>query len=171
MADFPAIKSDPDSVPGRCFGSMPVLKMGDGTLVAQSMATAQCAAQIALGQGTVQSTAIDAMYAGTHADLQSAMYACLFGSDESKKAGKERLPDKAEKFLAAIERMLPATGFVNGGTTPTLGDLALFDVCTSPFPGLPALGIDLAPYPKLTALLAKVKGGPRIAAYCAKRGF
>jgi len=171
MAEFGPIKSDPNSPPGKCFGSMPVLKLSDGTLVAQSIATAQCAAQIALGPGTVQSRAADAMYAGAHADMQSAMYKCLFGSDESKAAGKEALPATAEKFLIAIERMLPAEGFINGGSGPTLGDLALFDVCTSPFPGLISLGVDLSPYPKLTALVSKIKEVPRIAAYCAKRGF
>jgi hypothetical protein len=63
------------------------------------------------------------MYAGTHADLQGAMYKCLFGSDESKAAGKEALPETATKFLTALERMVPADGFVNGGAAVTLADL------------------------------------------------
>jgi hypothetical protein len=33
---------------------------------------------------------------------------------------------------------------------------AVFDVCTSVFPGLPALGIDLAPFPKIQGLVERV---------------
>jgi hypothetical protein len=70
MADFGPIKADPTSIPSQCFGSMPVLKLADGTLIAQSMATQAYAAQYALGEGTTKTRSVDLMYAGTHADLQ-----------------------------------------------------------------------------------------------------
>jgi len=68
------------------------------------------------------------------------MYKCLFGSEESKKAGLEALPGKIVRFLAALERNVPESGWVNGRSLPSLADLCLYDVVTSPFPGLKALG-------------------------------
>lgn len=68
------------------------------------------------------------------------MYKCLFGSEESKKAGLEALPGKITKPLAALERHVPDSGFVNGRSLPSLADLVLYDLVNSPFPGLKALG-------------------------------
>lgn len=39
QADWPSVKDDPNSLPSKCFGFMPVLKHGE-MLIAQSMATA-----------------------------------------------------------------------------------------------------------------------------------
>ena len=35
------------------------------------------------------------MFLGVHADMQEVLYACLFGSDDSKAKGKEALPVRA----------------------------------------------------------------------------
>lgn len=67
------------------------------------------------------------------------MYACLFGSEESKKAGLEALPGKITTPLAALERNVPESGWVNGRSLPSLADLVLHDLVKSPFPGLEAL--------------------------------
>jgi len=67
------------------------------------------------------------------------MYACLFGTEESKKAGLEALPGKITTPMAALERFVPESGFVNGRSLPSLADLVLYDLVTSPFPGLRTL--------------------------------
>jgi len=67
------------------------------------------------------------------------MYACLFGSEDSKKAGFVALPGKITTPLAALERNVPKSGWVNGRSLPSLADLCLYDLVNSPFPGLKAL--------------------------------
>merc|ERR1719272_2691236 len=132
----------------------------------QSVATASYAAELGLwasgrlGEAVAVNRATDMMVIATHADLQSDMYACLFGDDAGKAAGLVALPAKAAKFLAALERMLErkktAGPYFFSQSGPSLADLAVFDNVMSPFPGLKALGIDLAPYPKLLAVVAAV---------------
>jgi len=169
--EFGAMKADPDSLPMQRFGSMPLLQHGDD-LFAQSQACSFYAASLGVSAGnTAKQNAVDLQYSGVHADIQSACYKCLFGSDESKAAGAAALPASAAKFLTAIERMIPAEGFINGRDGPTLADLAVFENATSPYPGLVALGIDLSVYPKLNALVDRVRAVPAVAAYCEKRGF
>jgi glutathione S-transferase len=174
MADWGPLKSSPefaDTPPGKCFGSMPVIKAGD-VYVAQSQATAQYAFSLGdKGRATCAQRATDSMFLGAHADAQTDMYKCLFGSDEAKAAGKEAYPAAAAKSLSALEKLVPDAGFVNGLTDPTLADLAVFDLCTSPFPGFAALGVDLSAYPKVASLVARVKASPNVAAYAEKRGF
>merc|ERR1719150_3007405 len=100
------------------------------------------------------------MVLGAHADLQAAMYKCLFGDDASKATGKEALPSATAPTLAGLERVLirkTCKGhffFCEDG--PTLADLAVYNLIESPFPGLKALGIDLAPYPKMCAVAKAV---------------
>merc|ERR1712110_1004906 len=94
MGDWPALKSDPNSVPGQRFGSMPCIHHGNLKL-AQSSACSQYAADLGINKKNNPSAdqrALDTMMLGAHADLQSAMYKCVFGTDESKAAGKEALP-------------------------------------------------------------------------------
>jgi glutathione S-transferase len=151
---WPAVKQDSESVPGKMFGSMPVIKHGN-FLLAQSMSISQYAAD--LGINVVHSPSpfqrgLDTMMMGAHADLQVAMYACLFGDDESKAKGKEQLSGKVTPILEGIERQYKAEGpflYDKESLGPSLGDLALLDVVTSPFPGLKALGIDLSPFQKV----------------------
>ena len=68
---------------------------------------------------------------------------CLFGSEESKAAKKETLVADVAGTLANVERLLPAGGFVNGGSKPTAADICLSDIVHSPFPGLKALEVPL----------------------------
>jgi len=176
MDGWPAVKNDPKSVPAQMFGSMPCIEHG-AVKIAQSTACAQYAADLGINKKnnpSAEDRALDTMMLGAHADLQAAMYKVLFGSDESKEAEKKTLPDKVASQLAGCERVYARSGdgpFLYGKGAPTLGDLAMMDVVTSPFPGLLALGIDLAPYPKLTAAVDACKEDANVKAYCEKRGF
>merc|ERR1711998_580028 len=120
------------------------------------MAVAQYAADIGMNAEkppTVEQRRLDTMMMGAHADLQMAMYACLFGDDESKAKGKSELSDKVTPILQGIERFYAAQGpylYSPEDAGPTLGDLVLLDVVTSPFPGLKALEFDLPPFSKVT---------------------
>jgi glutathione S-transferase len=157
--DWPALKGDPSSAPGKMFGSMPVIVHGEH-MMAQSRACAQYAADLGINAGATlepAKRAMDMMMLGAHADLQTAMYKCLFGDEESKKKGKEALVGNVTPTLQGIERQYAGPGpFLYAPETagPTLGDLALLDVVTSPFPGLRALQVDLTPYPKIQACVS-----------------
>merc|ERR1711881_738768 len=90
---------------------MPCIKHGD-LLLAQSQATALYAAELGihangvLGDNAPVNRAMDSMVMGAHADLQAAMYKCLFGNDESKAKGKEELQGKVNTLMGGLERML-----------------------------------------------------------------
>jgi len=175
--EWPAVKGDPNSLPATLFGQMPVLKHGDFTL-AQSMAIAQYAADIGMNATkppTVGQRGLDSMMLGVHDDLQKAMYACLFGSDEAKAKGKADLPGKVTPILQGVERFYTGKGpylYSDEAGGPTLGDLVLLDVVTSPFPGLKALEFDLAPFSKVTKCVEACEKCSKgtLAAYVSSRG-
>jgi glutathione S-transferase len=177
MEDWPKLKQDDSSVPGKCFGSMPCIQHGD-RLIAQSQATAVYAAQLGiwkegrLGPTNLDetiNTATEMMVLGAHADLQTAMYKCLFGDDASKAQGREALPGSTKGTLEGLERALErkaSTGpffFCQDG--PTLADLAVYDFVESPFPGLKALGVELAAFPKVVAVAEAVAKDPHVQSY------
>jgi glutathione S-transferase len=179
QGDWPKVKADATSVPAKCFGSMPCIQHGDN-LVAQSQATAVYAAELGiwkegrLGQTSLDETvnsATEMMVLGAHADLQAAMYKCLFGDDDSKAKGKDALPEAAKQILAGLERALgrkSSTGaFFFCETGPTLADLAVYDFIESPFPGLKALDAAsiLKDFPKVSAVAEAVAKDPQVAAY------
>merc|ERR1712160_53018 len=156
-------RAEPTSIPAQCFGSMPCIHHDD-LILAQSQACAVYAAELGiyqqgvLGDAPSVNRATDLMVLGAYADLQSALYACLFGSDESKAAGMEALPNKTAPLLAGLGRMLGRSEGVLffSQSKPSLGDLAVYDAIKSPFPGLEALGQDTSSYEKITALVAEV---------------
>eukprot|EP00617_Octactis_speculum_P027829 CAMPEP_0185745922 /NCGR_PEP_ID=MMETSP1174-20130828/4317_1 /TAXON_ID=35687 /ORGANISM="Dictyocha speculum, Strain CCMP1381" /LENGTH=206 /DNA_ID=CAMNT_0028420217 /DNA_START=49 /DNA_END=669 /DNA_ORIENTATION=- len=150
FAEWPTIKQ---GIPSQRFGSVPLLKHGE-LLLAQSQATALYAAELGLTPSlTKAQRAYDLMYLGWHADMQSEMYKVLFAKDEeAKAAAKEAFMLKAPTMLGQIEAMLPDTGFIHGAESPSLGDLAVYNIQASPFPGVIALGVDTSPFPKLTAI-------------------
>eukprot|EP00940_MAST-03C_sp_MAST-3C-sp2_P000858 g858.t1 len=164
--EFGKLKNNTSTAgPGMRFGSVPII-IHDKLMIAQSQAVALYAAELSLTpQLTKAQRAVDMQYLGLHADVQSAMYKCLFGTDESKEAGKKALPGAATKYVSALERMLPAKGFVHGQSSPSIADLAIFDFVTSKFPGLKALGFDLSSYPKVLAIVAGVRGFPPLKDY------
>lgn len=165
---WPAVKSDPTSVPSRLFDQMPCLEH-DGLLLGESVAVATYAAELGLYQKRAPSSkerALDAMVTCSNEGLRKAMYKCLFGSDESKARGKEALPRDVAAVLEGLERLYArkttAGPFLTSDGGPSLADLAVYDNIESPFPGLKALGVDLSPYPKLVACAAAVEQIPEI---------
>eukprot|EP00040_Diaphanoeca_grandis_P020326 m.108116 g.108116 ORF g.108116 m.108116 type:complete len:222 (+) comp27848_c0_seq1:117-782(+) len=183
IANWPEVKADPTSVPAQLFGCMPAIKHGEH-LVGESLATALYAAELGLwskgvlGESAAEiakNRATEMMVAATNESLRQVMYACLFGSDESKAAGLAALPGKATPILAALERALDrkktAGPYFFSQKGPSLADLAVFDNVNSTFPGLTKLGVGIAEYPKLTALVAAVAENEAIKAYKADTGF
>ncbi len=170
--EFVAMKGDPSSLPMQRFGSVPIL-FHDGMVLAQSIAIQQYASDLAFAErNTIKSRAIDMMYAATHAEVQTAMYACLFGTEEAKRKARENLPIVVEKFLGSMEAMLPQNGdFIHLGDAPSLADLSIFDLCTSKFPGLFMLGEDISQFPRIVALLHKIRQFEPLKFYLSERGF
>lgn len=169
VADWPAMKADATSTPGQLFGSMPCINQG-GVLIAQSLATAAFAAEVGgLMGSTPEERAVNTMVAATNEDLRGVMYKCLFGSDDSKAAGRVALPEAASKFLAGLERALGRKKSEGAffGAALGLADLAVFDNVCSPFPGLKALAVDLAAYPKVLACAAAVGEDEKVKAFVA----
>lgn len=158
MEDWGAIKMDPTSGPGSLFKTVPALRVG-GEWIGQSRAVSFAAAEIGLKSNelTMMQRAKDQMFLSAHADIQGCMYKCLFGSDESKAAGKEALTASVTPTLTTLENQLPDSGFLHGGDKVSLGDLSLYNLVASFFPGLKALGFNMEPFPKATALTEKVQ--------------
>jgi len=168
--EFASMKANSSSIAGQRFGSLPLLQH-DSLLIAQSGSISQYAADLGINSGlNALQRAVDMEISGAHADVQAAMYKALFGSEESKKQGLKDLPPVIEKFFSAFERIFPATGFLHGGSHPTLGDLAVFDLVTSPFPGVLKLGQSIDGYPKVKSLVEAIKSYPPLAQYLASRG-
>jgi len=167
--EWAKIKADPECLAHKGFGQMPFLTHGD-VLIFQSHAVAQYAAEIGINKNRkwaneALNRATDKMVLDTHKDVQSAMYKCLFGSDEGKKAGLEALPEATNKLVGGLERIIERSQtegspllFSSVEQGPSLGDLAIYDLVTSPFPGLKALGQDLSAFPKVNALVEAVSG-------------
>jgi len=171
--EFVAMKGDPSSLPMQRFGSVPILEH-NGMILAQSIAIQQYASDLAFANCNIspQRRAIDLMHAATHAEIQTAMYACLFGTADSKRKARENLPVVVDKFLGSIESTLPEDGsYIHGGDVPSLADLAIFDVCTSKFPGLFMLGEDISPYRRVVALLHKIREFEPLQKYLLARRF
>lgn len=162
----------PESEDKTSFGTpsgLPVLKHGD-LKMSQSLAIEMYLSMIApkYANLTQPQRAIDAMYSAIKEDVLAGIATTLFGSktDEEKKAAVTGVFDK---YIALLEGMLPATGYVNGLDFATVADLNILVIFTSymPFGGAAKMmGYDLTNLPpKLTALLAKLKGEPVIAQY------
>jgi len=172
MADWGAKKADPEHIVHKGFGQMPILEGDEGLVVPQSAAIANYLGDVLLDAGSLtplQRARSNALIA-FHADQQKAMYGALFGSDEAKEKGKADFLAGVEKQLKYLENNLPESGFT-GGSKVTVGDLAIFDLATSPFPGYGAFKVDTSAFPRFTALIAAVGELPGIKAYTAKRGF
>jgi len=81
------------------------------------------------GDLTAQQRAIDFMFLGIWEDCIGGGFAkCMYGNEETKKAGIVALPAHLEKFLTSIESRLPESGFVHGRDVPSMADITCF--CT-----------------------------------------
>ena len=172
IANWPEVKADQTSVPAQLFGSLPCLKHGD-MILAQSIAIATYAAELGIwkNSSTPESRAQDLMVLCTNEEMKQSMYKCLFGTDESKEAGRKELDGEVLPKLACLERALERTeGPFFHPEGPGLADLAIYDSLHSPFPGLVALGVDLTPFPKIIACAKAVGENPKIKAF-AELGF
>jgi glutathione S-transferase len=172
--NWPEVKADPTSVPSKLFGQLPCIEH-DGVMLAESMALSSYAAELGIWKGVSPADrATDIMVICACDGLKTAMYKCLFGDDESKAAGKEALPEAAEKVLITLEKIISRKTcegpFFTSTSEPTLADLVIFDSVNSPFPGLKALGVDLSAYPKLVACSEAVGEIEKIKAFAAN-GF
>merc|ERR1712232_1110154 len=69
--EWQAIKEDPNSAPAKCFGSMPVIVHGQH-MVAQSIATAQYAADLGLNKAKPPSASASTRHNGAWSACRSA---------------------------------------------------------------------------------------------------
>lgn len=155
VANWPEIKADPTSVPSKLFGQLPCIEH-NGTMLAQSIALACYAAELGIWKDlSAADRSTDIMVLCTNDEIKDVMWKCLYGDEESKKAGKEGLQEKAGKLMTALEKMLERSTcegpFFTSASGPTLADLAVFDNIENSFPGLKALDFDFSAYPKLVA--------------------
>ena len=93
----------------------------------------------------------------------------LFGD---RSTAPEIIPAHLAKFFTVVEGMVPSSGFVNGESFPTVADLAVLCMMEAMTPiGLCiqlAGGVDLSPYPKMSAICSAVKASPGVKEYLAK---
>merc|ERR1712137_752756 len=61
---------------------------------------------------TVQQRGIDTMMLGVHADIQTAMYGCIFGDEETKAKNLLGLSDKVKPLLEGINRQFGDVQFL-----------------------------------------------------------
>ena len=96
----------------------------------------------------------------------SAIAGQLFGAKDP-----EMIKGAFKKWFGVVEVITPANGFMNGLAFPTLADFAclLMAEGQTPYTGASKMvGLvqgGLADYPKLAALVARVKAVPEVAAY------
>merc|ERR1711966_146014 len=68
----------------------------------------------------------DQMFACIKEDFLSALVKPMFGDKN-----KDDITAACDKWFGVIEAYLPAEGFVNGESFPTVADLAVVNMCTS----------------------------------------
>ena len=102
----------------------------------------------------------------TKADLNAATESLLF-----KKIKPEDLPPIVHKTLDMMEKLVPDTGFVNGGDMPTPGDLAIAVVMRGCMPFQAAMTLagcatwDGKKYPKLARIANDALAYPPVAEF------
>jgi len=180
--DWPKIKGDPNSIPAKAFGYMPVIVHGEH-LIAQSLACAQYAADLGMNESrskTPQQRSMDMMMLAAREEIFQLTYRVVFApSDKAREVARKSLPGQVEPFLAGVERMLKGKGpllYSSEAEGPSLGDLAVFDLVTNTGPGLRGVDLDLdsSKFPKIEACVAAVKKSekyPGLKKYIQKRGF
>merc|ERR1712224_33354 len=111
------------------------------------------------------------MFLDAYATLQKDIMKCFHGHCDMKAEVKLALDETIKPTMSAFERNIPSSGYITGGDRPSIADLAVFDLYSSPTPGLIAARADLSPYPKFVALAKKVATYPAVADYIKERGF
>lgn len=180
--DWPPMKEDPNSAPGKCFKTVPVLVHGDH-LLGDSVAIAQYAADLGLNVNRTpspQQRSLDTILLGVRSDMLPDLYKCtpIGGLPEKvQEISKRNLGTTIKRLLEGVERLYPSPGpflYALESEGPSLGDLVLFDIVTSDIFGLDLLGVDLTPYPKISSCAAACKRSsalPGLSAYLKERKF
>lgn len=166
-------RNDPNSAASRIFEQLPILERGDNFKLDNSRAIAAHVADLAIPstRNTDQKRAIDTKILDSCGILQKELYKCYYGSEISKTEAKRKIDQTIRPTLLELERQIPYTGYIKGGIRPSAADLAIFDVYSSPCPGLVNLNCDLSLYPKLVALAKRVREYPTVKAYLKVRGY
>jgi len=98
------------------------------------------------------------MFLGVHEDLHAEMYKSFKGKTaEELKDLHEKFQAAATKFVTGLEQLVPESGFVLGKETPTIADLALYDlVIAGTQASLSEMKFDMTPYPKINRIVEAV---------------
>lgn len=105
---------------------IPLLKHGD-LKISQSGAIERYLADIApkFAGLTPQQRAVDGMFAALKEDFIQGLAKFVFG--DRSKAG-EGVPALLGAWMPVVEGLIPATGFINGQSFPTVADLAVLNI-------------------------------------------
>jgi len=105
---------------------IPLLKHGD-LKISQSGAIERYLADIApkFAGLTPQQRAVDGMFAALKEDFLMGLGKAVFG--DKSKAG-EIVPKFLEEWMPVVEGRIPASGFINGLSFPTVADLAVLNI-------------------------------------------
>lgn len=114
---------------------------------------------------SVGQRAKDQMFACIKEEALAAVAKPLFGEKN-----KDDITAVFDKYLGMIEVYLPAEGFVNGESFPTMADLAVVNICTSYMPygaGIKVAGYDYKKFAKVAALVDLTMGHENLGGYAA----
>lgn len=69
----------------------------------------------------------------------------------------KKLPENVERYMGTLNGHLPESGFVHGRNIPSIADLVVYNLVTSSFPGLRAIGADLSALPRVLSTVETVE--------------
>jgi len=153
-----------DMTPFGSPGSLPVIDH-NGFKLAQSGAIEGYCANIAprFASLTAQQKAKDHMFACIKEDILGGFAKVMWGSKNP-----EEITTTADKWFGVLESMVPAEGFVNGESFPTVADLVVLNVCTSRLPfaaGMKFAEYDYKKHAKVAALADRTLAHENLAGY------
>ena len=151
------------------FGFLPILVHQEvGLLLQESLAVERYIAAFAprFNTLTIQQRAIDDQFACAKEDLM-AVEACAGNASIARSC----VPPILEHHFGVLEKLVPASGFVNGLSFPTGADLATLIVAEAGFPWGRAMRLAnyswARRFPKLHALAQRTASAPEVADYLA----
>lgn len=165
------------------FGSLPILKHGSFSIAQSSAIETYCAEIAPKFKGlSPKQRAMDEMFSATKEDMLQSCAKYAFGDAELKKTTTKELAKALDKDLGALNKFLPASGFINGFDYPTTADLVLVNFAEARVPFGAAMdlvegGYDWqGKYPKIKAIVDSTKEATGVKEYLAasttlKHGF
>jgi len=152
---------------------IPLLKHGD-LKISQSGAIERYLADIApkFAGLTPQQRAVDGMFAALKEDFIQGFGKVVFGD---RSTAGEAVPAFLEAWMPVVEGRIPATGFVNGQSFPTVADLAVLNIRKGYMLFVAAYKLAgdadgtklFAKYPKFTALAERTAAADGVKEYLA----